>query len=68
MNGIENHYKKLIKEHKILDRQIEKLENLGTVDNIEVAALKKHKLLVRDELHAIRTQYADRLTNFPMVW
>jgi hypothetical protein len=67
-NGIENHYKKLIKEHKILDRQIDKMETSGHFDDVELTSLKKRKLYVRDELHALRAQYTDRLATFPMVW
>ena len=44
-------------EHRRLDEQIEALLAAGSVDQIEIARLKKRKLMLKDEIAAL----ADRI-------
>lgn len=44
-------------EHRRLDEEIEALRAEGGVDQLEIARLKKRKLLLKDEIHAL----ADRI-------
>jgi hypothetical protein len=41
---------KMRAEHRALDGQIEALRSAGSVDEIEIARLKKRKLRLRDEI------------------
>ena len=45
-------------EHRRLDQEIESLLRDGVADQLEVARLKKRKLLLKDEIQ----QLSDRLT------
>lgn len=40
-------------EHRCLDEQILLLGQQGTVDQLEIARLKKRKLLLKDEIHQL---------------
>ena len=40
-------------EHRRLDEEINVLRELGSVDQLEVARLKKRKLLLKDEIQAL---------------
>lgn len=44
-------------EHRQLDDEIEALRAAGSIDQIEIARLKKRKLMLKDEIAAL----ADRL-------
>jgi len=44
-------------EHRRLDEEIETLRAAGSVDQIEIARLKKRKLMLKDEIAAL----ADRI-------
>lgn len=44
-------------EHRNLDHQIEELLAAGSVDQIEIARLKKRKLMLKDEI----AQLADKI-------
>lgn len=44
-------------EHRRLDEEIESLRADGAVDQLEIARLKKRKLLLKDEIQAL----ADRI-------
>lgn len=44
-------------EHRRLDEQIEALRVAGSIDQIEIARLKKRKLMLKDEIAAL----ADRI-------
>ena len=44
-------------EHRRLDEQIEALRVAGSTDQIEIARLKKRKLMLKDEIAAL----ADRI-------
>ena len=44
-------------EHRRLDDQIEALRTAGSVDQIEIARLKKRKLMLKDEIAVL----ADRI-------
>ena len=44
-------------EHRRLDEEIEALRAAGSVDQIEIARLKKRKLMLKDEI----AQLADRI-------
>ena len=44
-------------EHRRLDEQIEALRAAGSVDQIEIARLKKRKLMLKDEIAVL----ADRI-------
>lgn len=44
-------------EHRRLDDQIEQLRSDGVVDQLEIARLKKRKLLLKDEI----TMLSDRI-------
>ena len=45
-------------EHRRLDQEIEALRFDGAVDQLEIARLKKRKLLLKDEIQLL----SDRLT------
>lgn len=45
-------------EHRRLDQEIESLRLNGAVDQLEIARLKKRKLLLKDEIQLL----SDRLT------
>ena len=40
-------------EHRRLDEQILALSEQGTIDQLEIARLKKRKLLLKDEIHQL---------------
>jgi hypothetical protein len=40
-------------EHRRLDAEIEALRALGSIDQLEIARLKKRKLLLKDEIQAL---------------
>ena len=40
-------------EHRRLDEEIEALRAAGSVDQIEIARLKKRKLMLKDEIAAL---------------
>ncbi len=40
-------------EHRRLDSDIEELRTLGAADQLEIARLKKRKLLLKDEIAAL---------------
>ena len=40
-------------EHRRLDSEIEELRLAGTIDQLEIARLKKRKLLLKDEIQAL---------------
>jgi hypothetical protein len=40
-------------EHRRLDEQILALSDQGTIDQQEIARLKKRKLLLKDEIHQL---------------
>ncbi len=40
-------------EHRRLDQEIEALRAAGSVDQIEIARLKKRKLMLKDEIAAL---------------
>ena len=44
-------------EHRRLDEEIEALRASGAIDQIEIARLKKRKLMLKDEIQAL----ADRI-------
>lgn len=45
-------------EHRRLDQEIDRLRAEGAIDQLEIARLKKRKLLLKDEIQ----QLNDRLT------
>jgi hypothetical protein len=45
-------------EHRRLDQEIESLRIEGSVDQLEIARLKKRKLLLKDEIQLL----SDRIT------
>jgi uncharacterized protein YdcH (DUF465 family) len=52
----------LIKKHRALDEEIEKLEQHHNVTE-EVRKLKTQKLWLRDEIHRVQRQIADNGNN-----
>jgi hypothetical protein len=40
-------------EHRRLDAEIEELRALGSVDQLEIARLKKRKLMLKDQIEAL---------------
>ncbi|MEP7315849.1 MAG: YdcH family protein [Sphingomicrobium sp.] len=40
-------------EHRRLDEEIESLTEAGSIDQIEIARLKKRKLMLKDEIAAL---------------
>jgi len=40
-------------EHRRLDEEIEALRSAGSIDQIEIARLKKRKLMLKDEIAAL---------------
>ena len=40
-------------EHRRLDAEIDALLTLGSVDQLEIARLKKRKLMLKDEIQAL---------------
>ena len=40
-------------EHRRLDAEIEELRVLGSVDQLEIARLKKRKLMLKDQIEAL---------------
>jgi hypothetical protein len=40
-------------EHRRLDEEIEALRAAGSIDQIEIARLKKRKLMLKDEIAAL---------------
>lgn len=40
-------------EHRQLDSEIEELQLAGSVDQLEIARLKKRKLMLKDEIAAL---------------
>lgn len=40
-------------EHRRLDEQIHALSEQGTIDQLEMARLKKRKLMLKDEIHVL---------------
>jgi hypothetical protein len=46
----------LVEKHRVLDRQIEQEMARPTADDIKIAELKKRKLLLKDEIHRLKSQ------------
>lgn len=54
--SLANHIEKLSNDHKALDKDIERLENGGNFDDIELQALKKKKLQLKDAIARLKSQ------------
>tara|TARA_B110000305_G_C19160693_1_gene502443 strand:+ start:553 stop:750 length:198 start_codon:yes stop_codon:yes gene_type:complete len=60
--SLETYLEELIKKHRVLDEEIEKLEHHHNVTE-EVRKLKTQKLWLKDEIHRIQRQIADNGNN-----
>jgi hypothetical protein len=60
--SIETHLEELIKKHRALDEEIEKLEQHHNVTDA-VRRLKTQKLWLKDEIHRVQRQIADNGNN-----
>jgi hypothetical protein len=54
--AIEGELERLRQEHRDLDAAIEALQVMGTVDQLQVARLKKRKLVLRDRISFLDDQ------------
>jgi hypothetical protein len=52
--SLENHIKRLTKEHRELDQQIQTMENTGKFDDEELHTMKKQRLHLKDEIERLR--------------
>lgn len=59
--SLENHIKRLTKDHRMLDQQIETMEHTGKFDDAELMTLKKQRLQLKDELERLRQLDPDHL-------
>lgn len=50
------HLSELVEKHRVLDRQIEEELARPTADDLKIAELKKRKLLLKDEIHKLKSQ------------
>lgn len=50
------HLSELVEKHRVLDRQIEEEMARPTADDLKIAELKKRKLLLKDEIHKLKSQ------------
>lgn len=53
--SIESHVSELINKHKELDTKIEAAVNSPSVDDLEIAELKRKKLLLKDEIAKLQS-------------
>jgi uncharacterized protein YdcH (DUF465 family) len=59
--SLENHIKRLVREHRELDGQIVTMENTGKFDDEELMAMKKQRLHLKDEIERLRHLDPDHL-------
>lgn len=52
---LENHIKRLVKEHLDLDSEIVRMENTGSFDDEVLTSLKKQRLHLKDEISRLQT-------------
>ncbi len=50
----ENRIKHLEESHRVLDKKIDTLEKNGLFEDIKMQELKKHRLLLRDEIAILK--------------
>jgi hypothetical protein len=55
-NAIENELERLRQEHRDLDAAIEALQLMGSNDQLQIARLKKRKLVLRDRISFLDDQ------------
>lgn len=48
--------KHLEETHRVLDKKIDGLESTGKFEDGELVRLKKHRLIIRDELNRLRRE------------
>ncbi len=48
--AIESHLAELVKKHCDIDRMIEEAMNHPSIDDLEIAELKRRKLLIKDQI------------------
>lgn len=53
----ENRIKHLEESHKMLDKKIDGLERTGVFDDLEIEALKKQRLNLRDQIEDLRRKH-----------
>ncbi len=52
--SLENHIKRLVKDHRDLDEQIDLMESTGGFDDSDLQYLKKKRLHLKDEIERLR--------------
>lgn len=67
MGDITNRYRRLVAQHKSLDREIDKMESSGHFDEEQLKELKKRKLALRDEIHNLRNS-SNKDTPNTLLW
>ncbi len=55
-DGIQHQIAHLKVEHRDLDSAIDALRTAGSLDQLQIARLKKRKLLLKDEIAALQDQ------------
>lgn len=54
--SLESHLAELKKKHSDLDREIDEALLHPSVDDLEIATLKRRKLAIKDEMEKLRTR------------
>jgi hypothetical protein len=54
--SVESHLAELERRHEALDREIEEAQAHPGIDDVEIVALKKRKLQLKDEITSFRNQ------------
>jgi len=52
--SLENHIKRIVREHAELDREIDKMESSGNFDDGILVFKKKQRLHLRDEIQRLK--------------
>ena len=54
--SLANHLDELKRKHGDIDRQLDEAMTHPSVDDLEVATLKRRKLAIKDEMEKVRSQ------------
>ena len=52
---VESHLAELKKRHSDLDRQIDEAKLHPSIDDLEIATLKRRKLMIKDEMEKLKS-------------
>jgi uncharacterized protein YdcH (DUF465 family) len=52
--SLENHIKRIVREHADLDRQIDRMERSDQITDLSLPSMKKQRLMLKDEIRRLQ--------------